>query len=195
MAQAKAKSNSVVTTEWSGDILTLTVLGAGAVMFDRTAASDANRDWAEKHGWTQRLSNRAALSAPVRAKGMSEEQWLAVLKAHTQAKYEAIESMAEYYERGDVAWKMSGGGQASEGSLLFRALCEFRTDKTEEQIAKYLESRTPAQLGQLRKIKELIEIMNRLRSEAASEVDVSEALSDLDDVSVDDEISQLMTDE
>src|SRR5271166_3808229 len=75
MAQAKAKSNSVVTTEWSGDILTIEVLGAGAIMFDRTAASADNRDWAEKHGWTQRLSNRAAISAPTRKAGVSDSDW------------------------------------------------------------------------------------------------------------------------
>lgn len=195
MAQAKAKSNSVVTTEWSGDILTLTVLGAGAVMFDRTAASAANRDWAEKHGWTQRLSNLAAIAAPVRAKGLSEEQWLSQLAGHTAAKYERIAMGADYYEKGDVPWKMGATGAGAEGSLLFRALCELRTDKTEEQLRKFLDSRTTAQLAQLRKIKELVEIMNRLRSESAADVDVSEALSDLDMPSVDEEISQLMTDE
>ena len=184
MAQAKAKSNSVVTTEWSGDILTIEVLGAGAIMFDRTAASADNRDWAEKHGWTQRLSNRAAISRDPKT-GQP---------ATAQVKYDAIKTLADYYESGDVPWKM-GTTASAEGSLLFRALVIHRPDKTAEQLTAFLESRTPQQLTNVKRDKELVKIMNQLRLEAVADIDVGDALGDLDSVTVDEEISALMTDE
>src|SRR5271166_3722911 len=99
MAQAKAKSNSVVTTDWGmvpggagSDILTITVLGAApdgsdrALMFDRTAASVANRDAAERHGWTQRLCDRAA-------KGRDSKTGQS---ASAALKYAAIEQIIQY---------------------------------------------------------------------------------------------------
>lgn len=186
MAQAKAKSNSVVTTQWSGDILEIEVLGAGTLMFDRTLASAANREAAEKHGWTQRLCDRAA-------KGRDTKTGQA---APAAVKFGAIESLLKYYESGDVPWKMSGGAQ--EGGLLFEALCEFRSDKTAEQIKKFLGSRTPKQLSELRASQDLMPIINRLRAERAGDVDTAEALGDLDAMegdeamTEDEEIAKLM---
>lgn len=180
MAQAKPKSNSVVTTQWSGSVLTINVLGAqlvdgqpadAALMFDMTLASEANREAAERHGWTQRLCDRAA-------KGRDPKTGAS---ASAASKYAAIDQIIKYYESGDVAWKMSGGG-AAEGGLLYDALVELRTDKTAEQIRTFLDGRTPAQLATLRKVKELVEIMNRLRVERAGEVDAGDALGELDDM-------------
>ena len=208
MAQAKAKSNSVVTTQWSGDILTINVLGGqlvggratdAAVLFDRTSASEANRDAAEKHGWTQRLCDRAAKGAPTRAPGTTDAQWEAAKQAVTFAKYTAIETIVAYYESGDVPWKMSGG--ASEGGMLFEALVElYDGKKTAEQVKKFLDSRTDEQMKVLRKVPELVTIMNRLRLERAGTVDAGSALGDLDAMGdepseVDAEISALMTDQ
>jgi hypothetical protein len=198
MTQAKAKSNSVVTTEWSGDILSLSVLGAGTLMFDRTRCSAANRDRAEQHGWTQRLCDRMAKKAPVRVVGQADAAWEASKAAFTQAKYDSVKVIIEYYESGEVAWKMSGGG-ATEGGMLFEALCELYADKrSAEQIREFLDTRTDEQLKVVRKVPALVDIMNRLRAERAGQVDVEEALGDLDEmdeVTVDEEVSQLMTDE
>ena len=192
MTQAKAKTNSTITTQWSGDILTIEVLGAGALMFDRTLASAANRDQAEKHGWTQRLCDRAA-------KGRDSKTGQ---PASPQLKYNAIEELLKHYESGEVAWKMSGG--AAEGGMLFEALCEmYEGRKTEEQVRKFLDSRSESQVKDLRKIPELMTIINRLRIERAGTVDMGEALGDLDamgdgdaeeEVTVDQEISELMSD-
>jgi hypothetical protein len=208
MAQAKAKSNSVVTTQWSGDILSISVLGGQLVggqatdatlMFDRTRASEANRDQAERHGWTQRLCDRAAKGAPTRKPGDTDAAWEAAKQAVTFAKYQAIEVIIAYYESGDVPWKMSGG---SEGGMLFEALCElYDGKKTVEQVRKFLDSRTDDQLKVLRKVPELVEIMNRLRVERSGAVDTASVLGDLDamgdgeEPSVDEEISALMTDQ
>lgn len=208
MAQAKAKSNSVVTTQWSGDILSISVLGGQLVggqatdatlMFDRTRASEANRDQAERHGWTQRLCDRAAKGAPTRKPGDTDAAWEAAKQAVTFAKYQAIEVIIAYYESGDVPWKMSGG---SEGGMLFEALCElYEGKKTVEQVRKFLDTRTDEQLKVLRKVPELVEIMNRLRVERSGAVDTASVLGDLDamgdkgEPSVDEEISALMTDQ
>jgi hypothetical protein len=204
MAQAKAKSNSVVTTQWNGDILTVNVLGGqlvggqptdAAAMFDRTRASEANRDAAEKHGWTQRICDKMAKSAPTRAAGQTDEQWAQVKIQHTLSKFVAVEKIIAYYESGDVPWKMSGG---SEGGMLFEALCElYEGKKTVDQVRKFLDSRTDEQLKVLRKVPELVEIMNRLRVERSGAVDTASALGDLDAMGeesgdVDDEIAALM---
>jgi hypothetical protein len=191
MAQAKAKSNSVVTTQWSGDILGITVLGAGQLLFDRTKASEANRDLAEKHGWTQRLCDRMA-------KGRDAKTGLS---ASPKLKFDAVAGIIAYYESGDVPWKMSGGG--SEGGMIFEALCEFYAGKkSAEQVRKFLDTRTDEQMKVVRKVPELIEIMNRLRLERAKTVDIGDALGDLDAMGdegegaeLDQEISDLMTDE
>lgn len=198
MAQAKAKSNSVVTTQWvANDLLSIHVLGAGDLMFNRTKASEANRDAAERHGWTQRLCDRAAKGAPTRKEGTSDAAWEAAKAAVTQAKFTAIETIIAYYESGDVPWKMSGG--SSEGGMLFEALCElYEGKKTASQVKVFLDSRDDSQLKVLRKVPELVEIMNRLRVERMGAVDVGDALGDLDAMGdegeVDAEISALMTD-
>jgi hypothetical protein len=179
--QTKAKVTSVMTTEWSGDLLTIEVLGVGALMFDRTLASPANRDQAEKHGWTQRLSDRAAKSAAVRKPGMTEEAWAEARLAVTKGKHAAVEALIAYYESGEVSWKMSGGG--TEGGMLLEALLElYEGKKTGDQIRAFLGSRTDEQLKTLRKVPGLVEIMNRLRAERAGEVDVEAALGELDDM-------------
>ena len=205
MTQAKAKSNSVVTTQWSEDILSITVLQGQLVggmptdataMFDRTKASEANRDQAEKHGWTQRLCDSMAKSAPSRAAGQSEAQWLETLAGFKRSKFQAVEDLIAYYESGEVNWKRAGGGR--DGTMLLDALCELRSDKSREQLTKFLESRTAEQLKVICKIPELIVIVNRLRVERMKPVDMGDALGDLDamgEVTVDEEISALMTDQ
>jgi hypothetical protein len=183
MANAKAKSNSVVTTLWINSILNISVLGIDQpITFDCDLASEANRAQAERHGWTQRLCDRAAKGAVVRAAGMSDAQYEAAKAAVTQSKFNAIKELAEYYMSGDVAWRMAGGGSASEGGLLFEALCEFKPEKTPAQITEFIESRTKEQLAVVRKVPELMSIMNRLRMERAGTVDVEEALGDLDSI-------------
>jgi hypothetical protein len=173
MANAKAKSNSVVTTQWAGNVLAISVLGVETpVKFDMELASLANRAQAERHGWTQRLCDRAAKGRDLKT-GQS---------ASPQSKFNAIKELSDYYMSGDVGWRMAGGGSASEGGLLFEALCEFRSEKTPQQITEFLESRTKDQAANLRKIPELMEIMNRLRIERAGTVDMGEALGDLDSI-------------
>ena len=170
MAQAKPKSNSVVTTKWELDTLRIDVIGAGTIMFDMAKTSADNRLAAERHGWTQRLCDRAA-------KGRDPKTGAA---APPSAKFLAIKELADYYMSGEVPWKMVGG--SAEGGLFFQAFCEYRSDKSEAQIKKFLDSRTEDQAKELRMIPEVITIMVRLRSERVKPVDVADALADLDDM-------------
>lgn len=182
MAQAKAKSNSVVTTVWEGRILTISVLGAGSILFDVEKASPTNRNAAERHGWVQRLCDRAAIGAPTRAAGTSEHDWLAQLAAHKLAKFNAIQELATYYESGDVAWKMTGTGERDAG-LFFTALCEFRAKVSPEKLAAHVKSLDKDGLAALKAIPGIVEIMNRLRKERVAKVDTREALEGLDALS------------
>jgi hypothetical protein len=183
MANAKAKSNSTVTTVWNGWRLCIEVIGAGKVEFDAELTTEGLREQAERHGWTQRLCDRAAKGAVVRSAGMTDGQYEAAKAAVTQSKYNAIKDLADYYMSGDVQWRMAGGGSSNESGLLFEALCEFRADtRTPAQITDFLESRTKEQLATVRKIPGVVEIMNRLRMERAGTVDVDEALGDLDSI-------------
>ena len=180
MAQSKPKSNSVVTTQWAGHVLTINVLGAGEIKFNALEASSANREAAEKHGWVQRLCDRAAKSAPKREVGMSDAAWAVVKLRHTQEKHDAIRELADYYMSGDVPWKMTGGGSSGDGGMLLTALCRLRPDRTVEQISGFIGSRTPEQLRAVKARKDVIEQMNKIRLERAGEQDTSGALDDLD---------------
>jgi hypothetical protein len=200
MTQAKAKSNSVVTTQWSGCILTINVLGAqmvggkptdAALMFDMEKASIANREAAERHGWTQRLCDRAAKGRDPKT-GQS---------ASAALKYAAIEELINYYEGGDVPWKMSGGG-SGDGGMLLTALCRLRPNLTVDQVATFLETRTPEQLKAVKLRKDVVEQMNQIRLERAGAVDNDDAFAELDalgtdetETDVDGEIAELIAKE
>jgi len=200
MTQAKAKSNSVVTTRWdeSSCVLSINFLGAGTVEFDRSKASEANREQAEMHGWTQRLCDAAAKAAPVRAAGMSDHQWAAAKLAHTQERMAQVERLAKHYEGGDVPWRMAGTGQSSEGGLLLTALCRLKPNLTVAQVAKFLEERTAEQMKAVRARRDVVEMMNQVRLERAGTVDASGALDELDALEgdqgdeVDEEIAELI---
>src|ERR1700676_1607898 len=204
MAQAKAKSNSVVTTVWSGDILTINVLGGqliggrpadAAVMFDRSKASDDNNDMANKHGWTQKHCDRAAIPAPIRGKGMTEEQWAKVLVEHRLQKYENIVKSVEYFEQGAVNWKMSGLGGSGDGGLLLTALFRLKPKLRVDQVAAFLESRTAEQMKTIRLRSDVVEMQNQIRLERAGPIDNDDSFAELEAMgedSVDDEIAELM---
>jgi hypothetical protein len=195
MAQAKAKGNSVVTSQWEGNVLSIAVLGSGTVLFDRTKASGDNRDQAERHGWLQRIMDAAAIAAPTRALGTTEENWLAQLAAHKAAKYEAVKELAEYYEAGEVAWKRIGGGAGADSGLFFTALCEFRPKSTSEKLAAHVKSLDKDGLAALKAVPEIVDIMNRLRKERLAKVDTTSALAGLEALELHEFSNQQVEDE
>ena len=169
------KSNSIVRTEWEGGVLTVDVLGAGSFTFDKTLCSDAVRVYAEEHGFTQRIVDRAA-------KGRDPKTGKS---ASPQEKFTAMKELADFYMLGGSEWSMTRSGSGREGGLFFEALCELRPDKTSEKIKAYIAKLTeenPKQLATLRGSKEIVAIMNRLRAERAEEVDVENELAGLDEM-------------
>ena len=174
MAQAKAKSNSVITSAWSqdGNVLTMTVLGAGALTFDRTQCSREVRDEAERNGWLQRLSDRAALSRNTET-GQP---------ASPQEKYESIAELADWYLGGATQWRMSGGGATGprDGGLLLEALCRYKPHLTREQCASWLKTQTPQQRSQLLNSKGIVPIANQIRAERAADVDTDGMLDGIE---------------
>jgi hypothetical protein len=194
MMQSTKKSNSRAVSAWDGNVLTINVVGAGAVMFDRTKASAANRLYAEMHGWNARLIDKMAKSAPTRAAGITEPAWLAQLAAHAQEKFDAVSELAEYYEGGEVAWKMSGAGGSGDG-LLLRALMEYRPDKTREQLAAYLATLESKVKTGLLNSPGIAPIANRLRAESAAHVDADEVLAGLDELDDERTIDEQIADE
>lgn len=182
----KLKSNSVIATTIEGSLLTIAVLGKEPIRFDAAGCSNANNDYAMMHGWKQRLCDTAAIGADPKA---SVEQ-------RAEAKYRAIRELAEYYLSGDVPWKQvsSGGG---DGGMLLTALCRLRPNKTMQECADFLDSRTAEQLRVVKAIPEVIALMNQIRVERAPKMDTGGALDALDDstASTDDEIADLMREE
>jgi len=161
-----------------GDVLEIAVIGAGKVQFDRTLASVRNRSMAERHGWVQRLCDRAAIPTPKRPVGMSDLDWAAAKRAHTQAKYEAINELAEYYVSGDVEWRMVGG--KGDGGLLLTALCRLKPQLTAGQVQEFINSRTKEGMAKVRADKRVVQMMNQIRIERAGDVDASDELDELD---------------
>lgn len=93
--QDKPKSNSVVTSKWddAGQVLIIEVIGAGQVRFHPHKAHRNNRDYAEIHGWTQRLSNATAIA--------KEKNPTA------QMKFEAVARLRDHYESGAEDWDLT----------------------------------------------------------------------------------------
>lgn len=174
--QIRKKTNSVMTTRVEGSVLTITVLNDGIghntlppITFDADDASEANNAHARMHGWTQRLCDRAA-------KGRNPTTGAS---ATPQEKYDAILELAEYYMSGDVAWKMSGSGVGGDG-LLLRALMEYKPGHSRERLVAYLATLAPKVKNQLLNSAAILPIANRLRAEAAGDVDADELLAGMD---------------
>jgi hypothetical protein len=95
----KPKSNSVVTSKWDDDAqrLIINVIGAGEVHFCPSRAAQICRDYAEIHGWTQRLSNAAAIP----------KDKVTGAAATAAQKYEAIVRLRDHYESGTDDWDLT----------------------------------------------------------------------------------------
>lgn len=116
--EAKARANSIVqiTRQHDGTILAK-VKGFDPIHFNPGKASLLNRKHAEFHGWKQRLSDKAAVSADTNTG-----------KTDAQVKYDGIKRLVEFYELGGDEWAMksAAGGKvaanAPDVGLLIRAM-------------------------------------------------------------------------
>lgn len=139
MAQPKAKSNSVVTSEWDIDtgLLTIVVLGKGGgkIVFDvrKFAGEDAYDELTDNgkhgllHGVNQRIGNKTAIS----------KDPLTGQAATPAEKFEAMQSIVEHFENGGE-WKMGGNGvRPINRAALYEAIAVVRGRPVEEVEAKF----------------------------------------------------------
>ena len=127
MANAKAKSNSIVTTNWDMEAgtITINVIGSGSIIFDLNAVHPDNVTTAAYHGFTQRLVDAAALSRdPVTGR-----------PADPSEKHRAIKQLADYYMSGASDWRVvRGAGEV--GGLTLRAVAAVQGVSVEVMSAR-----------------------------------------------------------
>lgn len=174
--QTKPKSNQVITTELlEGGILRVTVLGAGHVEFDPAKASDANRDYAEYHGWKQRLSDAAAL-------GRNPETGQSASPAD---KLAAIQALATHYMSGSADWSPARAEGGNEGGITLRALARVQGVEVETmraRVAEQAEKRgiTPkAYLARVAGAEAVIRAIAAIRAESGDAKAADDLLADL----------------
>lgn len=174
---AKAKSNSVITTDITEGKLTLTVLGAGVITFDPEKASRECNAYAALHGWKQRLADAAAMDR--------DEDTGA--PASVSDKYNAVKDLAEYYMSGAVDWKRTGKGGGGK-SITIAAIARVKgigyaeaETYVDAYAARNYEGDRAECLAFLRTGARVMQAMSDIRAERAGKpkVDADNALEDL----------------
>lgn len=175
---AKPKANSVVMVERLDDgRISVAVLNAGTLAFDPTKASRANREYAEFHGWKQRLADAAAISR-------DDETGR---PASPEDKLNAIRARIEHYESGSDEWSMVGGGGGGK-SLTIEAIAlvkDIDYEAAQAIVARYADEKydgdTRKALAYLRQGERVARAMETIRAERTPEpkLDADEALDEL----------------
>lgn len=118
----KAKSNSIITARPDSEagIITFTVLGVGDIVLDINKAHADLIHRAMLHGFTQRVSDAAAIPRNTET-GLS---------ATPQDKYNAMAALVDHYNSGSPEWSRArtAGGARVDGDtqLGIAAIAEFQ---------------------------------------------------------------------
>ena len=99
----ESKSNAVTSTKWDGNVLTINVLGAGAVVLDIATCNQMVQEQAMREGFVKRLINRAAMNRDDKT-GKS---------ASPKEKFDAIKSLADHYASGSPDWSPNRTAKAT----------------------------------------------------------------------------------
>lgn len=167
--QTKPKSNSVITHEVAGNVITFHVKQAGDIVFDMDSVSVENRERAAIHGFIQRISDGAAMSRdPVSGKPATPAEKMARMSA-----------IADHYQSGSTDWSMRREGTGVEGGLLFRALTRLYPDKSADDLRAFIEGVSAKERAALMVSPQIKPIVDELRSAAVGEVDVEDILAKL----------------
>jgi hypothetical protein len=128
----KKRSNAVVTMEQSGNDLTFTVLGAGAIKLDMGKLNEAILTRAAIHGLKQRISDAAAIPCdPETGKPASPEE-----------KFEAMARLVNHYMTGTADWNLvrAAGEPRESGGKTLQAMMNVygfaSLDKAREVVQK-----------------------------------------------------------
>lgn len=165
----KAKSNSVITSEWNGSVIIFTVAGVGEIRFNPGQVSRVNQEQAMRHGFVQRISDAATIPRNPKT-GES---------ATPEMKFAAMQKLVAHYESGTSEWtRVRPAGEGQSGGLLFQALCQMSPSKTPEEIKAWMDTKTKPQLNAIRNSERVAAIIAELRP-VSIEVDVDAELADL----------------
>lgn len=116
--QTKAKSNSIVTSEYEEGVITFRIRGAASpILFHLDRVSEANRRRAEVHGWVQRIVDSAAV-------GMTDADGAIIPAPERDAmKYAAMVKVRDHYESGTEDWaRRAVAGERETGGMTLRAV-------------------------------------------------------------------------
>lgn len=135
--QSKAKSNSICTAilNRADATLTVTVLGAGSATFYRDKASAENRIEAEWRGWSQRLTNQAALPHD-KATGKP---------ATPEEKFAAVKRAVDHYNAGGTVWAIAADDTYDTG-LVVQAMIRAKV-ATDAEVANEIANKLAAKRG------------------------------------------------
>lgn len=181
---AKAKSNSVITTLWvnaEGEAtisplgavgVRFTAVGAGHRDLDLRKVSDTVARQFQLHGATQRVSDRAAIS----------RDETTGRPATPEEKLAAMAALIDHYESGTEQWGMRISGERTiDGGLLKQALLAmYEGRKTAEQISAHLKTLSATQQKQLLNSDKVRPFADAIRAELAKGVDTEELLAGLE---------------
>lgn len=181
--QTKPKSNSVITHAWDQEAGTITihVVGAGNVVLDLNKVHPDNVTNAAYHGFTQRLSDAAAISRdPATGRPATPE-----------AKLAAIQAIADHYMSGALEWKRTGaGGGRAQAGVTLRAIADVRfggdlasASASVDRMAEKHGLDRRAVLARLAKSPEVIRRVAEIRAAGAvSAVDLLDEMDDMGEV-------------
>lgn len=127
------KANSIITTTVAGDIITFTVKDAGALTLDLSKVSPVNATRAMRHGFIQRVSDKAAISRDTKT-GLS---------ATPAEKLAAMKTLVDHFMSGTEEWSPARAERAAAvviiglDPLAIAAVCEV-TGKDEPAIRAFI---------------------------------------------------------
>ena len=173
----KVKSNSVVTHEVNGNVITFNVREAGTFTVNMGALHADVLARAAVHGLIQRISDKAAL-------GFNKE---AGRYATPGEKFEAMKALADHYGTGSAEWSPGrAAGVRDEGGVTLRAIANVKFAGDVERARAAVQARATAngtkvaqELAVLRNAKAIAEEIARIRAEGANGELANSALDEL----------------
>ena len=167
--QVKPKSNSIITHEVSGNVITFHVKQAGSIVFDMDKVNPANVSHAAIHGFIQRISDGAAMSRDPQT-GQP---------ATPADKHARMQSIAEHYMSGVADWSMRREGVGIEGGLLFRALSKLYPNKSADELRTFIEGVSTKERAALMVSPKVKPIVDELRAASVGDINAEDILAKL----------------
>lgn len=175
---AKAKSNSVVTTTFDhdGDRIIFKVIGAGELVFHRKRASIECRHVAELFGWKQRIVDAAAVSRDPQT-GQP---------ATAATKFARMKELVEHYETGTTTWERKAAAPGLDSGLVILAMTrvlERDPAGIEDILGKTMTKRGVDRAGALRvwaQSAQVAEMMTAIQNERGQRASADDLLDEME---------------